>query len=164
MVTLTTDIMFFIHVHVLLGVGNFTKVVHVCADCPRSGLRLQKVWETLYSYQHRINSPLYRLFNIHNSLIIIVSFYFPLHLHIFISVLALEFSSSHGPTAYIWALSSSVLRFLHHTQLNTYGRTPLGERSARRRGLYSNGILWLPILWKRRQHGSLPEVITVVCA
>jgi hypothetical protein len=33
MVTLTSDIMFsFIHLHALLGVRNFTKVVHVCAD------------------------------------------------------------------------------------------------------------------------------------
>jgi hypothetical protein len=34
----------------------------------------------------------------------------------------------------LWALSSSVLRFLNHTQ--THGRTPLHEWSAHRRGLY----------------------------
>jgi hypothetical protein len=36
-----------IHLHALLGVGNFMKVVHVCADGPWSGLRLPKFWDTL---------------------------------------------------------------------------------------------------------------------
>jgi hypothetical protein len=36
-----------------------------------------------------------------------------------------------------WARVSSFMRFLYHTQLRTtVGRTPLGERSARRRDLY----------------------------
>jgi hypothetical protein len=36
-----------IHLHALLGVGNIKKAVHVCADSPWSGPRLQKVRETL---------------------------------------------------------------------------------------------------------------------
>jgi hypothetical protein len=36
-----------IHLHASFGVGNFTKVVHVCADRLWSGLRLRKVGETL---------------------------------------------------------------------------------------------------------------------
>jgi hypothetical protein len=35
-----------IHLHGPLGVGNFTKVVRVCADCLWSGPRLSKLWET----------------------------------------------------------------------------------------------------------------------
>jgi hypothetical protein len=36
-----------IDLHANLGVGNFTKVVRVCADHIWSGSRLPKVWETL---------------------------------------------------------------------------------------------------------------------
>jgi hypothetical protein len=36
-----------IHLHALLGVGNIKKAVHLCADGPCCGPRLQKVRETL---------------------------------------------------------------------------------------------------------------------
>jgi hypothetical protein len=36
-----------IRLHALLGVRNFTKVVHVCTDRLWSGLPLPEVWETL---------------------------------------------------------------------------------------------------------------------
>jgi hypothetical protein len=36
-----------VHLHALVGVGNFTKVVRVCADRLWSGSRLSKFWETL---------------------------------------------------------------------------------------------------------------------
>jgi hypothetical protein len=36
-----------IHLHTLLGVGNFTKVVCVRVDSLWSGQQLQKVWKTL---------------------------------------------------------------------------------------------------------------------
>ena len=42
-----------------------------------------------------------------------------------------------GATVPQWARASSLSRFLDHTQRrNTIGRTPLDERSARRRDLY----------------------------
>jgi hypothetical protein len=44
------------------------------------------------------------------------------------------FIITYGTTAHTWALSSSVLRFLNHTQ--THSRTPLDQWSARRRDLY----------------------------
>jgi hypothetical protein len=36
----------------------------------------------------------------------------------------------------IWALSSSVLRFINHTRLDTHGRTPLDEWPTHSKGLY----------------------------
>jgi len=42
-----------------------------------------------------------------------------------------------GVTAPQWVMASSFTRFLDHTQQrSTFGRTPLDEWSARRRGLY----------------------------
>jgi hypothetical protein len=36
-----------IHLHALLGVGNFTKVVRVCANRVWCGPRLPEIWEIL---------------------------------------------------------------------------------------------------------------------
>jgi hypothetical protein len=44
-------------------------------------------------------------------------------------------STEYGSTAQIWPWPPP-LRFLNHTELDTYGRTPLSEWSARRRDLY----------------------------